>query len=520
MITKYLNNRLIIVYLAPFLVGLLSTLSFQPFNFTLINFIIFPLIFYLIIYINKKSKGIYRKKPYKKYLFLLGLSFGFGFYLSGISWIANSLKFDENFTILIPFAVLLIPLFLSLFMALTILLVGPHLNFNFSSLFIFSASLAFSDYLRSKLLTGFPWNLWAYSTSWINEILQILNITGLYAYNLFVITIFCFPVVIFFKINLIKKFSYLSLIIFFIFSLFIFGNYKINQNKLVLEEVSEKIFVKIISPNFDLKYGLDVKQIEERFKKLVKYSNPDKKRKTFFIWPEGVFSGYSYQEILIFKEFISANFSKNHYIIFGINKLDQKSGKFYNGMLVVNNNLEVLQSYHKRKLVPFGEFLPLEKILENYGLKKITEGYGSFLKGKKKNNLLIDNLNILPLICYEVIFTDLVQKSNTKTNLIINISEDGWFGKSIGPDQHFIKSVFRAIESDTFFLRSANKGISAIIDNKGNIIKQLNRDEAGNIEFEVPLIKSNKNRNDLIFYILLITYLLFFLIYKNRNARK
>ena len=74
---------------------------------------------------------------------------------------------------------------LSLFTALTILFIGPHIKFNFSSLIIFSGSLALSDYLRSKLFTGFPWNLWAYSTSWANEILQIINIIGLHSYNLF-----------------------------------------------------------------------------------------------------------------------------------------------------------------------------------------------------------------------------------------------------------------------------------------------------------------------------------------------
>ena len=81
-------------------------------------------------------------------------------------------------------------------------------------------------------------------------------------------------------------------------------------------------------------------------------------------------------------------------------------------MLVVNNNFEIIQSYNKRKLVPFGEFLPFENLLNNFGFKKITEGYGSFLKVKKNKNLIIDNLNILPLICYEVIFTDLIQKSD------------------------------------------------------------------------------------------------------------
>ena len=112
----------------------------------------------------------------------------------------------------------------------------------------------------------------------------------------------------------------------------------------------------------------------------------------------------------------------------------------------------------------------------------------------------------------------MIQKSEADTNLIVNISEDGWFGDSIGPDQHFAKTIFRAIENNTFFVRSANKGVSAIIDNKGNIIKQLNRKEVGNIEFEVPLMKANKVKNDLIFFILLITYLLIFLIYKKKHA--
>ena len=123
------------------------------------------------------------------------------------------------------------------------------------------------------------------------------------------------------------------------------------------------------------------------------------------------------------------------------------------------------------------------------------------------------------MICYEIIFTDFIQKSGEETNLIINISEDGWFGDTIGPNQHFAKSIFRAIESNTFLIRSANKGISAIIDNKGRIIKQLKRNEAGNIELEIPLIKSNKNKNDLIFFSLLITYLFIFFIYRKKNAK-
>ena len=467
MLNINLNNRFVILYLLPFVIGSLSVFSFQPYNFILINFIIFPVFFYFIVYINKKSKVTYRKKPYKKNLFIFGLLFGFGFYLSGVSWITNSLTFDQNFKILIPFALIFIPLFLSLFVAFVVLWVGPYLKLNISSIIIFSASLAFSDYLRSKLFTGFPWNLWAYSASWSVELLQILSSVGLYAYNLFLITLFISPVIIFFNIKNIKKLAYLFLIFFIILSSYIYGNYGINRNDKILDKINDKIFVKIISPNFELKYGLNEKEIEERLKKLIRYSEPDKNKETLFIWPEGVFSGYSFDEIQSFKNIFSENFYKNHLIVFGTNKIDSTSGNTYNSMVIVDNNLKIIQRYDKIKLVPFGEFLPFENFLSSIGFKKITEGHGSYSRGNKQKNLKINNISILPLICYEVIFTDFVQKSNADTNLIINISEDGWFGQSIGSEQHFVHSIFRAIESGKYVVRSANNGIAAIVNPLG-----------------------------------------------------
>ena len=519
MFKKYFENRFFVLCVIPLVIGALTTLSFQPFNLTIINFLIFPTLFYLIVYINKKSKTTYREKPYKRNLFIFGLLFGFGFYFCSLSWIVNSLTFDENFKVLIPFALIIIPLFLSLFVAFVTLLVGPYLKLDFSSLFFFSASLSLSDYIRAKILTGFPWNLWAYSTSELSEILQIINLVGLYSYNLLVITFYLLPVIIFYKIDHTKKILSLSLALLLIISLYIYGNYKKNKNLDFNQNIEEKIFVKIISPNFDLKYNLDLVDIEERFIKLIRYSEPNKNKKTIFIWPEGVFSGYNFDEISLFKELITKNFSEKHLIIFGSNTYDSVSKNIFNSMLIVNNEFEIIHNYNKRNLVPFGEFLPFESLLSNFGFKKITEGYGSYTKGSNDKNLIIDKLSILPLICYEVIFSDLVQSSDKNTNLIINISEDGWFGNTIGPDQHFAKSIFRAIESNTFLLRSANKGISAIIDNKGNIIKHLNRNEAGSIDFEVPLLKSNKIKNDLIFFILLITYLLIFLFNKKKYVK-
>ena len=218
---------------------------------------------------------------------------------------------------------------------------------------------------------------------------------------------------------------------------------------------------------------------------------------------------------------IKNNFNKNHLILFGINTLDETSGEYFNSLVVVNNNFEILHQYNKKKLVPFGEFLPFEKFLNKLGLKKITEGHGSFSKGKIQKNIILNDVNILPLICYEIIFPELTQQASSNTNLIVNISEDGWFGDSIGPHQHFAKAIFRSIENNSFLVRSANKGISSIINNKGEIVKKLDFNEAGNIEMDIPILKLEyKNKNDLIFFSLLFTYLFIFLIFKNKtNAR-
>ncbi len=520
MISKYLDKRYITLFLIPLSIGSLSVLSFQPFNLTFVNFFTLPACFYLIVYIKKKSKGIYRKKPYKKNLFFFGTAFGFGFYLSGIHWITNSLTFDDNFKILIPFGLILIPLFLSLFFSITTVLIGPLLNLNFQSIILFSASLAFSDYIRNFVLTGFPWNFWAYSFSWSTEIIQILNNLGLFATNLLIITIFMLPAFIFMDFRFAQK-IYMILVLILILSIsYIYGNHSINLNKKNLKNIENKINIKVISPNFKLEYGLSKSDVENRLKKLIKYSDPEKDKKTLFVWPEGVLSGYSFKEIKSLSKNFSENFSKNHFILFGINRLDEKMNGTYNSLIIVDNEMNIIQEYKKQKLVPFGEFLPFENILSKIGLKKITEGHGSFLSGKKQNNLKFDKLDILPLICYEIIFTDLIQSSSKNTNLIINISEDGWFGNSIGPYQHFSKSIFRAIEHNTFLVRSANKGVSAIINNKGEVVKSLNPNEAGHIQLEIPLLENqNKNRNDLIFFILLFTYIFIFYFTKENNGK-
>ena len=216
------------------------------------------------------------------------------------------------------------------------------------------------------------------------------------------------------------------------------------------------------------------------------------------------------------------NFSDKHLILLGINTFidNQIENKTFNSLIIINNKFEVLYKYNKNKLVPFGEFLPFENILNKIGLKKITEGQGSFSKGLKSNIFILDNLKLLPLICYEIIFPELSHNQKQK-NLIINISEDAWFGETIGPSQHLAKAIFRSIESNTFVIRSANRGFSVFIDNKGIIKKILRPNETGVIELNVPLINNAqmKYKIDLIFFVLLFTCIFIFLIFKKNEYK-
>ena len=521
LLTTLLNNRFVIVFLVPFLLGVMTVLTFQPFNITILNFFIFPLLFLVITYVNKKSRNIYRKKPFLSNLFFIGHFFGFGFFLSGTYWISYSLTFDENFKYLIPFSVILLPFCLGFFYGIATLISGYFLKKNISSVLIFCSMFASVDFIRSKILTGFPWNLWSYSWSWIPEVIQVLNPIGLFAFNLITISIFCSPLLLVFERN--KS----HLIIFFTIILIFFSNYIygfIIINKSTEMEQDKSINVKIVSPSFDLKYDLKPKELSKLTDKLKRYSEPSKKKNTIFVWPEGVYAGYSFFEIQYLKDKFKNNFSKNHVIVFGVNTVEETPYKIYNSFIAVNNNFEIIYKYNKKKLVPFGEFLPLEKYLNKFGLKKITQGSLSFSKGSEKENFKFLDANIMPLICYEIIFTELIQKMKVNTNLIINISEDAWFGGSIGPHQHFSKAIFRAIESNSFIARSANQGISAFINNKGKVIKILKPYEKGNIELNIPLINSknkNKNKNDLIFFILLFTYMfIFFTLKKFSNDKK
>ena len=248
--TTFLNNKFFVLFLAPFLLGAITIISFAPYNLTFVNFFTFSILLFLIFVIKKRTQSKYRKKRSNRYFFYLGCAYGFGFFLSGNYWISISLTHDEMFKGLIPFALILIPLFLSLFFGLAILIAGVFAEKNISFVLLFSLIFSIFEFLRGNLLTGFPWNLISYTWSWSTEVIQILSLIGAYSLSLISITFFCIPF-LFFQKKIIKKNVYFISIFLIIFvGNYSYGIFKFNNNNYMLDK---KLSIKIISPNFSLK---------------------------------------------------------------------------------------------------------------------------------------------------------------------------------------------------------------------------------------------------------------------------
>ncbi len=500
-----------------FILGAITSLSLPPFNFFLINFLTFTLYYLFLIKKSNQHKN-------KKLFFFYGWVFGFSYFVTSLYWISISLSFDQSFKLLIPLSIFLIPTFLGIFYGLvSFIFIIFKPKKIISSFLSFCLIFGIIEFLRGSILTGFPWNLIAYSFSNQLEILSINSIIGTYGFNLFCISLFTSPA-IFILSKSKKKFIF---VFFLIMTIFFYINGLFYEKK--FDKTESKIYdykVRVIASNIGLEKFYSNIDPEKIIQDLIKISNPTTNEKTIFVWPEGTIPGIYQDELIKYKKLFSKSFKQNHILILGINSklINNNHYDYFNTLSIYDSEINLINSYNKINLVPFGEFLPFENILKKVGLKSITNNYQSFSRGYKREIIELtlgeSSLKILPLICYEIIYSGKLF-DNSNFDLIINISEDGWFGQSIGPKQHFIHSVFRAIESGKYIVRSSNNGIAAIINPLGNIEQSIDFGKSGYIDFKErrkiqPTIFS-KYGNKVFGLLILLYILLIFSFNRNNN---
>tara|TARA_B100000900_G_C20583026_1_gene718359 strand:+ start:603 stop:2183 length:1581 start_codon:yes stop_codon:yes gene_type:complete len=491
--------------------GMLTSLSLPPFNYFLINFFTFTL-FFVFLFKRLNSQKV------RKFYFLYGWLFGFGYFVTNLYWISISLTFDQSLKFLIPLAIFLIPAFLALFYGMVTYCFSKLKKKNaINSFLIFSLLFGIFEFIRGSVLTGFPWNLIAYSFSSQLEIISITSIIGTYGFNLFCISLFISPALLILKDS--KK--QIGLFVFFIvclLSFYVYGSYyknKFNKADLIVHDYKVRAIGSSIGLDRYYSSNNQISVIEE----LIRISKPNDDEKTIFIWPEGILPNISQKELIDYSWLFENKFNQNHILAIGINSQisDENSTEYFNTFSIYDHKLNLLNSYNKINLVPFGEFLPFESLFSKIGLKVITNNYQSYSRGKKRDIIEIKSeeisLKILPLICYEIIYSGRIF-NEINFDVIINISEDGWFGKSIGPKQHFNHSIFRSIESGKYIIRSANNGTSAIINPIGEVEKSLDLNENGFIDFKEerkiqPTVFSKLGNKIFVYLILLYIFFIF-----------
>jgi apolipoprotein N-acyltransferase len=211
---------------------------------------------------------------------------------------------------------------------------------------------------------------------------------------------------------------------------------------------------------------------------------------THLIWPESSFPFYLTREADAFAQ-ITNLLPPKAVLITGAVRLGDpdhpnESG-VYNSIYVIDHSGAIPAIYDKVHLVPFGEYLPFQKILEAIGLQTITEERGGFLSGDRHRVVAVPGApNVLPLVCYEVIFPGEITASGGRPGWIVNVTNDGWFGISTGPYQHLQQARLTAIEEGLPIARAANTGISAVIDPLGRIINSLPLGTEGVLDAPLP----------------------------------
>ena len=483
-------------YLACFFVGWIYTLSFSPYNVSPLS-LLSILIFLLLLDLDSLKDS-----------FIKALLFSFGYFVNGTYWLENVIsQYSDAGYVLSIVIILFFTIYLSIFIV-TPIVITSYLKINLKihenyALIIMSILIAFFEIIRSNIFTGFSW--FNFGQSGINSPLEyFFPVVGVHGVTLI---IFLSAIIVINILRLKNLIFFLPLLILFL--LFYSGIYSKNWTS----ENKKITTVSIVQPNTKNKLSYDKDETIKRMNhlSLISTSLPTKSS-DIILWPEAPLV-------------VPYNSLKNNYYNNILRKLPNStalvSGSFYEDKGSIYNSIinisDPTNFYHKKHLVPFGEYLPYKKTMSyiyNFiGLKTFD-----LSKGKISNIIEVNGFKAFSLICYESIFSKESLIKNSDVDFILNVSNDGWFGDSLAPYQHLDALRMRALENQRYAIRSANNGISAIVSPSGNIIKFISYNKQGVINSKIvarnghtPLSKYGYN----ILYVFMFLIFIYASIYFN-----
>jgi apolipoprotein N-acyltransferase len=442
-------------YIISCILGLIASLGQPPSNHVLASLCAFALFFHFLGELKTAKKAI-----------RFSFCFGYGYCVYSHHWFSESLlAFGDKLLWLYPFGLLLIPAFFALYFAVAGYLIH---KFARNNIFIIAVIWLSIELVRSYGYIEFPWFLAGYIWSDSKIISQSVSLFGIWGLS-FLTIIWAGAIK---EIILRRNFSIISIAFISFISCYIYG-----QHHLDSPLTSQDIKVRIIQANLD--QNADSRS-NNRYDNLLKHIELSQSAKDFdyIIWPEGAIE-YNMSDSLL--DLVKLASPTDGSLILSSNRIQQTPAKHFNSLFAINSQGKVIDYYDKFHLVPLGEYIPFRIILPSF-INKITPGENDFTPGKEIRPLKT-NHPFLPSICYDATFPENVSSFYT---WILNVTNDGWFGTSIGPHQHIALAQFRSIEQGVPMARAALTGVSAIIDSFGSISSSIPLLKAGIIDAKLP----------------------------------
>jgi apolipoprotein N-acyltransferase len=471
--------------------GALSSLAMAPFNAWPVLFVTFPVAVWLI---DGSAAGRLRGVPAAA---LAGWWFGLGYFVPGLYWIGYAFLVDAStFAWLMPFAVLGLPAYLALFTAFGFALARLIWTRDASRVLALAASLTIGEWLRGHVLTGFPWNAFGYALTEPLALAQTASLIGLWGLTFLCVAIFASPAVLIEGASRGRK-PWIApvLALALLVAMGIFGAVRLSLNPTA---TVANVKLRIMQPNLqqDVRFNYSAKaEVMRKYLTLSdRASGPQStgvRDASILIWPESAFPFFLTREADAMAQ-IADLLPKGTVLITGsVRAPDLPPGvritRAYNSIYVIDHDGSVLSAYDKLHLVPFGEYLPFQELMEKLGFEQLTKVQGGFIPGTRRRTLAIPNApRALPLICYEAVFPGDVAPGDDRPGWIVNLTNDGWFGISTGPYQHLQQARLRAIEEGLPVVRAANTGISAVIDPLGRMVARLGLGVEGVLDSSLP----------------------------------
>lgn len=471
-----------------FVAGAAMVLTLAPFYAVPIGWIAIPILIWLIDgSATPEGTGFIRRLLPAA---AVGWWFAFGYFVAGLWWIGSSFLVEADvFGWLMPFAVLALPAGLALLWALGTAVVRLFWTDGWPRVLIFAVVMTATEWLRGHILTGFPWNAIGYTIMPDPLLMQPASLVGVYGMTLLAFLVFAAPVLLAGGERGRGRWLALTMIVVLVAADVSFGLLRLRGDD---DAVVDGVQLRIVQAALPQAVKQDRSRFAANFERHIELSlsSPAPGQPggpTHIIWPETAVP-YLLTEQAGALAAIADMLPEGTTLITGAPRRDLPgSDAVTNSVLVIGDAGEISDSYDKVHLVPFGEYLPFAPFLEGLGIRQLIALPGGFATGLERRTLSASGVPAFaPLICYEVVFPGEVVPDGARPGWLLNVTNDAWFGDTIGPRQHFQQAVIRAVEEGLPLVRAANTGIPAIVDPYGQVVARLDVGVAGIVDGELP----------------------------------